>query len=52
MTKKELCPICQKPLTDISINKAHGSGNDAEGNSYHLDPCWYKRKKQTISEKV
>lgn len=45
---KEFCPICKKELTEKSINESHGVGVDRKGNSYHLDPCWFKKKRSEI----
>lgn len=42
----EICLVCQKELTDKSINKANGVAVDAQGRSYHLNPCWYEKKRK------
>lgn len=39
---QDLCKHCNQPLTEKSINKAHGVASDGEGNTWHLDPCLYE----------
>ena len=49
---KDTCPTCKQELTGKSINDSYGTGNDTEGNTWHLDPCYYERNEKEDSRDI